>query len=841
MDSKAFNECLDSGKFAQVVQSETTAGQQIGVQSTPTFIVNGQPIVGSQPFGGEGLSGTGPKAGGPWYLHRFVSEANMQFSSIKEQAVDTAALQKLVSSIAGTTSTQANSDLEKLQRLASSEGLTHDVKSIVDIHTMPGPTGETNQLSAHPRGLVLCLGPTRADALLQAISALAQQNSVVIVAEQAAQIGELLHQAGMSAAGIDGSVEPDSLRTITGVDAIMSQVDVEQLRAYRIALAERDGKLIPLISELDELDRRIIQMKIEREALLKESDKASKNRLEKLEQDLANLEEKGIFNERINAIRKQGVDALQKAKAALKDRKYAIFSEQAAKSWALATRVYDDVEKTQKDVLLGVLFYIALFVPFAFCMERLLFCYANIYKRIIAFCGILCVLIAVIYNVHPAFQLAYSPMVVVLAFFIIGLSLMVSLIIFFRFEEEMALLQRKARHMKAEEISRWKAFVSAFFLGVSNLRRHRLRTALTCATLIILTFTIMSFTSVKSMRHHSKLLFSENAPYQGLLLKKVNWGNFPPQALTVFENSFQGIGLIAPRIWLENDDRTKSTVIPLATASAKSSARGLIGLSADEPAVTGMDSVLIAGAWFSRTDEKAVLLPDRIAEHLGIDLDAPDKQIVLIWGEPHTVKGVFSSDKLRKYTDLDGEFLSPVIFPSEALMEVTEVEMEAMESGEDIRFFQSRYQHVPAELTLIIPAGTLLSRGGNLKSVAVKPAQSALVGDIAQNFGDRFSITTFAGERGGTYLYNASDAISYSGVPNIMIPLLISIFIVLNTMIGSVYERKREIGIYTSVGLAPSHVSFLFIAEALAFAVISVVLGYLLSQTSAKLFADTAL
>ncbi|MBY0519540.1 MAG: bifunctional proline dehydrogenase/L-glutamate gamma-semialdehyde dehydrogenase PutA [Sphingomonas sp.] len=31
-------------------------------------------VVGSQPFGGEGLSGTGPKAGGPHYLHRFVIE-----------------------------------------------------------------------------------------------------------------------------------------------------------------------------------------------------------------------------------------------------------------------------------------------------------------------------------------------------------------------------------------------------------------------------------------------------------------------------------------------------------------------------------------------------------------------------------------------------------------------------------------------------------------------------------------------------------------------------------------------------------------------------------------------
>jgi RHH-type proline utilization regulon transcriptional repressor/proline dehydrogenase/delta 1-pyrroline-5-carboxylate dehydrogenase len=31
-------------------------------------------VVGTQPFGGEGLSGTGPKAGGPYYLHRFATE-----------------------------------------------------------------------------------------------------------------------------------------------------------------------------------------------------------------------------------------------------------------------------------------------------------------------------------------------------------------------------------------------------------------------------------------------------------------------------------------------------------------------------------------------------------------------------------------------------------------------------------------------------------------------------------------------------------------------------------------------------------------------------------------------
>jgi len=172
---------------------------------------------------------------------------------------------------------------------------------------------------------------------------------------------------------------------------------------------------------------------------------------------------------------------------------------------------------------------------------------------------------------------------------------------------------------------------------------------------------------------------------------------------------------------------------------------------------------------------------------------------------------------------------------------MTEVEMDALESGDDIRSFQSRYQHISGDLTVIVPYRTLLATGGHLKSAAVLPASGTATEAEARRLVDRFGLTLFSGEPEGTYLNNAGDTMSYSGVPNIIIPLFISVFIVLNTMIGSVYERKREIGIYTSVGLAPSHVSFLFIAEAVAFAVLSVVLGYLLAQTSARLFSGTSL
>ncbi len=553
------------------------------------------------------------------------------------------------------------------------------------------------------------------------------------------------------------------------------------------------------------------------------------------------LEQRGVFNERIRALEQDGQAALRTAEAALGDYAYDRFAAASARAWALAVRVYEDVERTQKDILYGVLFYIALFVPFAFCLERLLFAYANIYKRILAFSLILAVLVAVIYNVHPAFQLAYSPMVVILAFFIMGLSLVVTLIIFFRFEQEMANLQSRARLSSAGEISRWRAFVAAFLLGVSNLRRRPVRTALTCVTLVLLTFTIMSFTSAKSMRRHARILYSPQAAYQGFLLKNTNWASLPPEAFEAIANAFSGNGRAVPRAWLEAEDATRTGVVPLRAGGRNAEALGLMGLAYAEPQVSGLDAILVGGRWFDETERFAALLPERLAVGLGIDPRRPEGQRVALWGMDFAVTGVFSGKLLQERLDLDGEPLTPVSFSREVSGELTEEEVEALETGEDVREFQSRYQHAPGDLTVIVPYPTLMAAGGSLKAVAVRQDADQPVRMAAQDLIDRFGLALLGGEPEGTFLYHASDTMSYSGVPNIIIPLGISIFIVLNTMISSVYERKREIAVYTSVGLAPSHVSFLFIAEALAFGVLSVVFGYLLAQTTAKLFAETVL
>ena len=70
-----------------------------------------------------------------------------------------------------------------------------------------------------------------------------------------------------------------------------------------------------------------------------------------------------------------------------------------------------------------------------------------------------------------------------------------------------------------------------------------------------------------------------------------------------------------------------------------------------------------------------------------------------------------------------------------------------------------------------------------------------------------------------------------------MIPLLIAGFIIFNTMLSSLAERKREIYIYTSLGLAPLHIGVLFLSEAITYGLLGSIFGYITGQGVATLFS----
>jgi len=103
-----------------------------------------------------------------------------------------------------------------------------------------------------------------------------------------------------------------------------------------------------------------------------------------------------------------------------------------------------------------------------------------------------------------------------------------------------------------------------------------------------------------------------------------------------------------------------------------------------------------------------------------------------------------------------------------------------------------------------------------------------------RDLSETIDINLYAGIGGRRYLINTIGVASVSGLGDLVVPIGIAALIVLNTMMGAVYERTREIGTFNAVGLAPKHVSNLFMAEASAYAVVGAVLGYVLGQTAAQ-------
>ncbi|MEZ5709174.1 MAG: bifunctional proline dehydrogenase/L-glutamate gamma-semialdehyde dehydrogenase PutA [Blastomonas sp.] len=173
-------------------------------------------VVQSQPFGGEGLSGTGPKAGGPHYLPHFRDAAGPRHQLVAGEAISEA---QLVAALA------ALPDISG-EPLATS--------------AQPGPTGESNDLSVYPRGRILCLGPTPDDARKQAEIARAQ-GCAALIAVPGIEPDK----------GLNGFVARDHLARIDGFDAIACWSEDADLSAIRKALAARDGPLLPLLAETD--------------------------------------------------------------------------------------------------------------------------------------------------------------------------------------------------------------------------------------------------------------------------------------------------------------------------------------------------------------------------------------------------------------------------------------------------------------------------------------------------------------------------------------------------------------------------------------------------------------
>ncbi len=193
-------------------------------------------VVGVQPFGGEGLSGTGPKAGGPLYLYRLLAERPDDV------------LRRVTSVPEAETAHSTPGALKSLRQWAESGGnevLTRAVDRFVqggacaDTLLLPGPTGERNVYSLSGRSNVLCLADHDADLLLQLAAVLAAGTRAIWPVRAQALLNSLPSNVQVCVAMAAEPLSPQ-----VQFDAVLLHGTAEKLGEIQRQLARREGPVI---------------------------------------------------------------------------------------------------------------------------------------------------------------------------------------------------------------------------------------------------------------------------------------------------------------------------------------------------------------------------------------------------------------------------------------------------------------------------------------------------------------------------------------------------------------------------------------------------------------------
>ena len=201
-------------------------------------------VVGVQPFGGEGLSGTGPKAGGPWMVPRLRRGARLRLASLdgaRRTGEMAPACARFISWL------QAGGDealAARCEELAQWSPFGWEVG-------LPGPTGESNLLRYRPRGRVLCRVAGVADGSGHRAALLEQLAACILTGNRAVfEEGEVARELASRvpqevADRIDWTANPAG----EDLGAVLLRAPAGELAALRRVLAARDGARVAIVRD----------------------------------------------------------------------------------------------------------------------------------------------------------------------------------------------------------------------------------------------------------------------------------------------------------------------------------------------------------------------------------------------------------------------------------------------------------------------------------------------------------------------------------------------------------------------------------------------------------------
>ena len=536
------------------------------------------------------------------------------------------------------------------------------------------------------------------------------------------------------------------------------------------------------------------------------------------------LRSRGIMNTSIEELHSRSEDLL------LESRRNNAMSKKnamASSSFLGESTVYDKIRFTFDDLVRAVLILLAIAVPFAFALERLLVGAPTIHKQITWFVLFFLATFMILFFSHPAFTISKTPIVIFLGFAIVVLSALVIVIIMRKFEVELKEMQGMRSTVHSTDVSRLNTMVAAMKMGISTMRRRPLRTALTTVTIVLLTFTILCFASFGTKTGIVKLFTGPTTKYTGVLMHQINWAELNPDVLDVIKGRWGDRTRINLRYWLSKEH---GPIVTRQDGSSPVTLRGVLGLNADEIKLRADFSEIIDMS-STRDFHQTVWMTKAVADLLNVK--PGDK--VLVAGLVLKIGNLLDSSKISIMEDMDDSSILPVDFT--AMKDMMNVEMDEETLGIQR---QENWATLPVDSVVIVSCNAAKRMGAALHAITLYTEDVSQSISIAEDIARILKIPISATRSDGVYYHVLGPIIQASGAKDLFFPILLGGLVIFGTMLGSVADREKEIYTFSALGLAPPHISSLFFAEALVYSVIGGLGGYLVAQGSMKILSFLA-
>jgi len=364
------------------------------------------------------------------------------------------------------------------------------------------------------------------------------------------------------------------------------------------------------------------------------------------------------------------------------------------------------------------------------------------------------------------------------------------------------------------------AIAAAFSMGSRNLRRRKMRTLMNLISVMVLVFGFITLTSISLGYGLSIITLKPILPVDALLIKDVPLGGYVgsfislPGSFIEWLESHPNVTLVSPKA----ENSPVSFDNPLGYLYSASGERmnilGVIGIiPSREENITGLGHIVNKGNYLEDDDPKGILISSSLQESLKVDVG----EKLYGFGQEFIIRGFFDEKALSRFLDINGQVYLPYYKNP-----VLEGEVKTLPCPSDSIII------LTYEKALTLPKVST-------SRVAVQLSDIKNYESLARIIALTYEFSVYISHPRFLAIYSLGEYIEEKGT-GLVFPLMVLVMLNIGlSMFAAVNERRNEIATLSSVGLNPSHIAALFVAEASIIGFIGGGFGYLLGISGYRL------